>query len=92
MNSFFSITTFSMYINNCFIHNSYPPQIPIVELMFSIAQTGFKRKQSAKTQGRAYARPGQGKTVAVLTMVGKNAKKTQSRADNDGGKSVRANR
>ena len=29
MNSFFSITTFSMYINNCFIHNSYPPQIPI---------------------------------------------------------------
>ncbi len=30
MNSFFSITTFSMYINNCFIHNSYPPQIPIV--------------------------------------------------------------
>ena len=27
MNSFFSITTFSMYINNCFIHNSYPPQI-----------------------------------------------------------------
>ena len=29
MNSFFSITTFSMYINNCFIHNSNPPQIPI---------------------------------------------------------------
>ena len=29
MNSFFSITTFSMYINNCFIHNSYPPQIMI---------------------------------------------------------------
>ena len=29
MNSFFSITTFSMYINNCFIHNSYPPQIQI---------------------------------------------------------------
>ena len=29
MNSFFSITTFSMYINNCFIHNSYPPQILI---------------------------------------------------------------
>ena len=63
-----------------------------VEPIFSIAQTGFKRKQAAKTQGRAYEPLIQGKTAAVLTMVGKNAKKTQSRADNDGRKSVRAKR
>ncbi len=56
MNSFFSITTFSMYINNCFIHNSYPPQIPILRAPVGAASRSlYPRRDRTGHAGGGFA-------------------------------------